>query len=222
MDIVTTYQAIRSRLIDLAADLSAEDLATTVPPTPAWSVKDTYAHIIGACTDSVTGNKDGVGTDAWTAAHVTARRDVAMEAMLEEWRSRADAFDALLVSSPETTERTVAGSWTHEQDIRGAVGLKGIRGSNGIEAVLLGMDRVAERFEAASVPGLTIHAGTHTWTLGRGDVIAELEADPYELARVISSRRNADQMAAMRWTGDPAPFLPHLGHYGLPTVHFEE
>ena len=63
MDLVAAYRAIYERLIMLSSDLTDDEAATTVLPTPAWSVKDTIAHMVGAIDDVMAGNLEGFVDD---------------------------------------------------------------------------------------------------------------------------------------------------------------
>lgn len=216
MSLSSAYIGIHERLQDLAGDLAEPDIHTRVPASPAWSVKDTYAHLTGAIGDVLAGRTDGIGSATWTAGHVTERADRTLGEICEEWASAAPRFVDLLDSTGDRWERVVAGSWTHEQDIRGAVGLRGVAGGEAVAVVLRMVDEAAERLEAAGLAALRIQAGSRTWTLGSGEVVATLRVGDYELARLIYSRRSEAQMLELDWQGDPTPYLPVLPVYGPP------
>ncbi len=57
----------------LASDLTDEQLATPVPGTPAWAVRDVLAHVAGGPADVLTGRMDGAPGPEWTSRHVSER-----------------------------------------------------------------------------------------------------------------------------------------------------
>ncbi len=218
MDHVVAYRQSRERLTDLAADLSGENRAAIVPASPAWTVKDTYAHVVGAAADVVHGRLDGAGGDAWTAAQVEARATHGLEQILEEWDGIGPRFEASLAAAPDALWRFVSGTWLHEQDIRGAIGLRGLRDTEGGAVALRLVDAVADRVDSAGLTALQVEAGDHRWVLGPGEPAVVLTSDPYELARAVGGRRSLRQMAAMEWQGDFEPYMPLLPSYGPTAV----
>ena len=213
MDYVAAYRSTRERCLDLAQDLTDDEITQTVLPSPAWTVKDTYAHMVGAIVDVMAGNMDGFATDAWTAAQVTARADASLEQICHEWMRVGPEFEAAF--DPDHHTGLVAGSWTHEQDVRGSLGLRGVGDTGGMEATLEQVDRIGPRIDEAGLAGLRIIAGDHTWALGSREPAATLTTTPYLMARLVYGRRSPAQVKALAWEGDPDPYLELLGHYGL-------
>ena len=210
MSLSTPYIRIQQRLVDLANDLTETEVAAIVPASPAWSVKDVYAHLAGAATDIVNGNTEGVGSDEWTAAQVDPRRQMTLAAVCEEWSEITPSFVEMVDASGDQLLALVAGNWTHEQDIRGAVGLRGLTSGDGLEVVLRRVDEAADRIKAAGAPALQIITPDRQWTLGPGEAAATLTTTGYELARVISSRRSAGQIAGLDWEGEPTAYIQPL------------
>ena len=215
MDLVNAYRSTHGRLIDLESDLTADESSTTVTPTPAWSVKDAYAHLVGAIDDILTGNLDGYGTNAWTAVHVTDRQSDSLGAICREWCKRAPEFEKLLASTGDQYLGLVAGSWTHEQDIRGSIGLRGIRATGGMHATLEQVDEIGARIDATGIGALRVVTEGSTWVLGVDPVGATLSTSEYEMARLVYGRRSIAQVRDMSWDGDPGPYLSVIGKYGL-------
>ena len=106
-------------------------------------------------------------------------------------------------------------AWTHEQDIRGSLGLKGVGDTGGMHATLELLDRLGPHIDEAGLPGLRIVTSDQTWTLGSQAVGATLATTGYMAARLVFGRRSPEQVLALDWDGDPAPFLPVIGAYGL-------
>ena len=117
------YHATRRRVTALVVDLDPNQLATPVPGTPAWTVQDLLAHLSGVAADLVAGNMEGAATDAWTARQVAQRRGRASSELLEEWEGNAPAVEAFLAGVD--FHPFVVDVFTHEHDLRGALGEPG-------------------------------------------------------------------------------------------------
>ena len=55
-----------------------------------------------------------------------------------------------------------------------------------------------------------------------GDSEIDLKTTRFEAVRWRTGRRSRDQMAAMAWSGDPAPVLDHLYMFGPTAVDLIE
>ncbi len=62
-ELAAAYADVPQRRTDLFTGLTDEELARSVPATPAWSVKELAAHLVGAAEDFVTGNLDQVARE---------------------------------------------------------------------------------------------------------------------------------------------------------------
>src|SRR5262249_24205643 len=152
----------------------------------------TYAHLAGVCSDALDGNLEGVATPPWTAAQLAARIDCSFDDLLAEWTERGPTFDVALqsVTGPRSIMAAVD-VWSHEQDIRGAVGRRGGRDDDGVrflvEQSVLAFDG---RFAAAGIAlGLVVDGEPST--LGSGATGTTWTTDGYELLRTITGRRSA-------------------------------
>lgn len=229
-DIGKTYAEGRQRITELVRGLPAEQLATTVPACPAWTVTDVVAHLAGTCSDVLAGNLEGVTTEPWTRAQVEARRGGPIEELLEEWSTAAPQVEALAQHFPgRVGTQWVLDATTHEHDIRGALGAPGARGSAGIAVALeflvggLGVS-VATR----GLPPLEVRADGVSWVVGGdgetdmqavvmgadppvqvgGSADVTVEASSFELFRALSGRRSRDQIRKLTWTGDADAYVP--------------
>lgn len=75
----------------LASDLTDDQLASVVPATPAWTVREVLAHLAGGASDAVTGRMDGAPGPEWTSRHVGERAGLPVAELVDELRSRQDA-----------------------------------------------------------------------------------------------------------------------------------
>lgn len=206
------YGACRERVGELVRHLDEDQLARPVPATPAWSVHDAVAHLAGLAVDVNAGKVDGIGSDEWTANQVDARRDASINDILAEWDAAAPQFEAAITAIGGTmAAMAVADLWNHEQDIRGALG---VRGGHDPAAEKLAIEGYSARrggalVEAGLAP-LRLRAGVEEWTTGEGDPGATVTAEPFEIARLLCIRRTAEEARAYRWDGDAEPYIDAL------------
>ena len=88
MDPAEIYTTSRARLLDLADDLTPEQEAARLRPTPPWTVVDGYRHLTGVCCDVLDGNMpQGLpdGAAAWTAEQLASRADLTLDQVCEQW-----------------------------------------------------------------------------------------------------------------------------------------
>lgn len=223
MDPVTEWQAAYDRVRILVTPLHDEQLATTVPACPDWSVRDLLSHMVGLGADVLDGNEPDDHDPSWTAAHVAARRGLGVDALLAEW---ADAARPLMAWMREHDSRPLNDVVIHEQDLRGALGLPGGRDSSGFAIV---RDRMAARFGKAvtGLPPIALVQDdapvdeawvwvSHGDTADDGGTAARVvvRASGFDLARALTSRRTVDQLRGWTSRGDLDAYLPAFAQLG--------
>lgn len=203
------YRSQREWLSDLYATLSPEQLATVVPGSPKWTVRDALGHMVGVTASVCEGAMDNAGSPAWTQAQVEARRDRSVAELLEEWGKRGVGFEEAIPQMGFMGWVFVYDVTMHGDDVREALGMP--LGSTPTHAAVLdGIIAQAGR-RAKEIGTLTMRAGDRSWEIGSGEPRAELVArDAGELARVVGARRSDEQVLAMDWQGDPTPWLEAL------------
>lgn len=162
------YRANASALVALAADLGEQQLRTHVPATPAWTVRDVYAHLTGGPADALAGRMDGAPGPEWTARHVGELVHLPLARLLDQLQDQVDAVVATLVDDPRPG--LVWDISVHHADLREA----------------LGLPRAEERWwrpvlDAASPPLLED---------------TQVRVPAYEVFRGLFSRRSRAQMRA--------------------------
>lgn len=215
------WRAAFERVCTLVERLDADALAATVPACPDWAVRDLLSHMVGLGADVLAGDEPDDHNSAWTQRQVEARRDRSAADLLAEWRGLADPLMAWM---REHGSRPLNDVVIHEQDLRGAVGVVGGRDSDGLRIV---RDRMAGRFAAGvgELPPVALVSGEWTWcSQGEvGDAVVVVEADAFDLARALTSRRTADQLRSWTRRGDVAPYLDAFARLGpLPTAPLPE
>lgn len=200
------YRGIRMRVGELVGACDDPTLALPAPATPEWTVHDLLAHLVGVTADIVSGNLDGVGTDAWAAAQVEARRGATSDALLAEWSECGPVVEEMAGQFGRAAGQLVSDAVTHEHDMRGAFGAPGARDSDAVALSFgfLGLS-LAERLDAAERGALVVHHDGTTDTLGTGETVASLRIDDFEFVRALTGRRCVEQMAAYDWDGEFAP-----------------
>lgn len=218
------YADLRAEVIALARGLTADEAALTVPQSPAWSIRDVVAHVVGIIDDILCDNLEGLGSDDWTAAQLAKRADSTLDEICDEWETLASPFRELGEANPVMAMRAGADLVTHHHDALQALGRTGERET---AAVRMALERYGpyfcERAEQAGLPTVRVEAGDQIWqsgagaSAGGGEPAAVLTASAFEMLRAFSGRRSAAQILAMDWTGDAEPYLAVVSPYGMPT-----
>jgi Mycothiol maleylpyruvate isomerase N-terminal domain. len=227
------YERTRRELIVTVAALSDEQLQLRVPASPAWSVRDVLAHVVGLAADLNAQRlpaPDDVGGTAWTDAQVERSRRRALSEVIAEWDREAAPFeDGLRAFGYEMGSHFVADLHAHYQDVRNAVGLPADADELTVAVALdhyLGY--LDELLTGAGWGTLDVDAGGESRHLGaHGAHQARVRAQPFELLRAVSMRRSVRQIRALDWDGDVDGLLQLLqssltGGYALPDADLVE
>lgn len=235
-DLAGAYAEARRSMTKIARDLPSDQLAARVPACPGWTVKDLITHVTSIATGVVVSRFeqglnlamvwDPVVTERrelFVDGEIEARRSHTLERILDEWEERGGDLEAMLrgerpfppAAPPLADWIVVTDIGVHHHDLRGAVGMPGDRDSKAtglsLRSYVEGM-RMRSRFEER--PAFRMCAGTREWVIGDGEPVATVTADPFELGRAVSGRRNPGQIRAYAWTGDPSPFIDLFYPYG--------
>ena len=215
-DLAAMYRETRERLTALVAGLDEAQLATPVPACPGWSVADVIGHLAAIPEDALAGRLTGPPSEAETAVQVDRFRGRPMARTLAGWAEMAPRFEEAVAA---------AGIWpavidvaSHEQDIRGAVRQPGARATEVIRQ-LAGW--LVARLRPP-VPGRVTCEGTQIRVGPDGEPALGLTTTWYEAFRWRMGRRSRGQLAALDWSGDPAPVLDHLVVFGPATADIIE
>lgn len=191
------YRGIRERVRAIAADA---DRAGACPLTPAWSVGDTLAHLVGVATDVAEGRVDGAATDPWTQAQVDARQGRTVAAMLEEWETTGPGLETIMLSLPVVISgQIVFDAVTHEHDIRHALDRSGGHDSDAIAIAAGWIANYAGAARADAGPAVEITYGSRNVRWGAGAAASHARLSEFEFVRSVSGRRSAAQLAAQGW-----------------------
>lgn len=200
--LIAAYEAATRALLDVGHGLRDHELAL---PTacPGWSVKDVLAHVVsleeylatGELPDVEVPPSERITTDfqRLTERGVLALRDVAHDELLERLRVAHEQRVAVLYGSPLELDTPITGlwgpapardvlrvrtfdTWTHEQDVREAVGRHGNLDCAAAAIALDTLDAALPRIVARSAgiePGHTVVLDVTGPVLGRLGVRVE-------------------------------------------------
>jgi hypothetical protein len=235
-DAAAAYRLIYGR-VDALLRGRADVAELTVPACPAWTVRQTLAHLAGVAQDIVSLNLEGGATDSWTQAQLDRLDGNSIDELLDLWGQMIDPVTTMLGQAPEgPAGQTVFDALTHEHDIRGALGEPGFRTSDPVFAVAgefftTVLDRIIRQTEPPtgvqlSIPirqaGLTaLRLMTPTMgsvQLGDPNTTTDhltLDVADFEALRAFGGRRSLRQLLALPWHGDPTNLLPAFSNHAI-------
>lgn len=218
MDCGRLYGAKRRELVDLLAALDAGDLGTMVPATPAWSVRDVLAHVVGITADLNAQRFDVADPDEWTARQVRERQGRSVAELADEWEREAPLFEeGLRLLGYEIGSHYVGDLLQHTADVCHALGRGRLADDEalavGLDFYRIELDRALTRSQRGTV---VIQVAGEEWPLGTGPTIGTLRASRFDIFRTLGGRRSESQIRAMHWSGDVDAILPVISPYPLP------
>jgi uncharacterized protein (TIGR03083 family) len=202
------YRETRERLTALVAGLDEVELGVQVPACPGWSVADVIGHLAAIPEDALAGKLTGPPSEEETAVQVDRFRGRPMAQTLAGWTELAPRFEEVVAAFKVWP--AVIDVASHEQDIRGAVGRPGARDTEVIREV---SGWLLARLSPPVRLRVTV-ADTQIQVGPEGGPVLGLTTTWYEAFRWRMGRRSRDQLAALDWSGDPAPVLDHLVIFG--------
>ena len=212
MDAITEWTNAQERVIELAESLSDEEGRRSVPATPAWTVTELLAHMVGLTADVVAGDEPDDHNSTWTQRQVDRRAGRVPAELVAEWRTLTQPMqDFLRGREPRPLNDIVI----HEQDLRGAVGRPGGRDSSALATVRDVMaERFATRVRAARLAPVELRSPAWIFSTGDGDPGLELFAPDFDLIRALMTRRTEDQLRQWSRAGAIDPYLPVFAGLG--------
>jgi uncharacterized protein (TIGR03083 family) len=207
----TLYRDARRRIIAVARELSADQLASQVPACPRWTVRDLIGHLAGVTADIASNNLVGAPGDEWTTAHVAARADRSVPELLDEWEALGPRWEEIARRAEHRSfivRNPFLDTGVHEADLYGALGLPRPPAEIYRAIAASVVPRVGEDFDGLGV--FTVITPDGEYRLGNGDTEASVRVDTYELSRAVFGRRSKAQVEAWDWTGEPGQFAERI------------
>ena len=220
-DAASAYRLAYGR-VDALIRGRAEGAELTVPACPAWTIRQTVAHLTGVAEDIVSLNLEEKAADSWTQAQVDRLGGHSIDELLDLWGQMIDPVTATLALAPQGSAcQLVFDTLAHEHDLRGALSEPGSRtGDLALEVALGFLTTMGDQFiRQAGLPALQLITPTigsvqlgdpHT---ARGQVA--LNISDFEALRALGGRRSIRQLLALPWHGDPTHLLPAFSNDGI-------
>lgn len=203
--VAVSYIALRARVIDLLRSTPESSGNIVVPCTPAWTVRQLAAHLVGVPEDILAGRMEGVASDAWTQAQVERFGDLTLTELADLFEASAPQIDAILHHIPQPgISQFVMDAVTHEQDMRSALGVPGGRDSKAVE---VGVGFFLNLIEVSDPPLFTELTNT--------------SASSWDVLRSLTGRRTVEQMNASGLDGEAIALHFPGSPFTLPTEAVE-
>ena len=203
--VAVAYIALRARVIDLLRSTPESSGNIVVPCTPAWTVRELAAHIVGVPEDVLAGRMEGVTTDAWTQAQVERFGHLTLPELADLFEASTPQIDAILHNIPQPIiSQFVMDAVTHEQDMRSALGVPGGRDSIAVE---VGVGFFLNLIEVSDPPLFA--------------VLTNSSASSWDILRSLTGRRTVEQMNALGLDGEAIALHFPGSPFTLPTEAVE-
>lgn len=208
-DLAGLYRDTRERLAGLVAELDPAAFNAEVPACPGWAVRDVLAHLTAIPEDAIAGRLTGIPDEEFTADQVARFAGVPVAEMLTRWSAAAPQFEEAIQAL--RVWPAVIDVASHEQDIRGAIGLPGARQCAAIRHVV---PRLVSWLDLPVPVRILTEHGEYLAGGGDGEPELTLATSEFELFRWRMGRRSRAQIAAMDWSADPSAILGRLTIFG--------
>jgi uncharacterized protein (TIGR03083 family) len=223
-EMAAAYAGARTRIEELVGTLGEDDLARRVPACPDWNVKELVAHVTGIAADTLAANIAEMGRPDWTEKQVAERRERRIEEILAEWNELGPQLEQAADGWHPTAASALIGDViVHEHDIRGALGDKNARDTDGVViATSFYARNFGKRLKDAGLPTVIVKCGDHEWTAGREEPQGYVRAPLFEMLRGLTGRRTSDEVKGFDWTIDAAQYLDLFPMYPVTETSLDE
>jgi uncharacterized protein (TIGR03083 family) len=217
-DATAAYRLVYGR-VDALIRGRAEVAQLTVPACPAWTVRQTVAHLAGVAQDIVSLNVENKAADSWTQAQVDRLGGHHIHQLLDLWEQMLDPVTTTLGLAPQPSAcQLVFDALTHEHDLRGALSEPASpAGDLAFEVAMGFVTAMGDQFiRQAELPALRLITPT-IGSVQLGDphtapAQIALNISDFEALRALGGRRSIRQLLALPWHGDPTHLVPAFTH----------
>lgn len=203
--VAVSYIALRARVIDLLRSTPESSGDIVVPCTPAWTVRQLAAHLVGVPEDILAGRMEGVASDAWTHAQVERFGHLSLSELADLFEASAPKIDAIIHNFPQPIiSQFVMDAVTHEQDMRSALDVPGGRDSKAIE---VGVGFFLNLIEVSDPPLF--------------NELTSTSVSQWDILRSLTGRRTVEQMNSIGLDGEAIALHFPGSPFSLPTEAVE-
>jgi hypothetical protein len=154
---------------------------------------------------------DGVATDAWTQAQVDKRTAWQPAQILDDWAEHAAAVEPQMNAFGQPIGQMVFDAWTHEHDVRGALGLARGRDSSAMEVSWEWFVQTNQTVAPSGPAALVLVTEVGEVRLGGGEPAATVRTSRFEFLRAVTGRRSRAQLQDFDVDGPPLDGLIFAG-----------
>lgn len=175
-----------------------------VPSCPGWTIRDVIAHVTGICQQAAASLSRDQG-----AAAVPQVDALDLEDLLAEWERSGGQLDILLEHAGGGGRRMMMDAFTHELDIRLAIGAPLPAAHPAYPGAF---DVVAGGFSTSvasrGLPALLLQTPAASWTAGDGEPAAVVRGSVPDMYRSLAGRRTRQQIRELAWSAEPERWIP--------------
>jgi uncharacterized protein (TIGR03083 family) len=205
LDYSSAYQSLRVQLIELLAEREPAELEQLAPATPEWRVRDIVSHMAGVCDDVVHGNMEGAPSNEWTQAQVDKRTAWEFPRVIDDWTEHGATVESFMNDIGTVMGQMVFDAWTHEQDVRGALGKPGGRDGAALDIAFGWFVQANQAAVVPEQPGtLVLVTEVGETRIGpHAEATTTIRTSRYEFLRSVSGRRSLRQVRLLDADGVP-------------------
>jgi hypothetical protein len=217
--LLDAYRGSRERMSVIALDLDADQLATTVPSCPDWTVFDLIAHNMAIPAAIAVGDLPQGDQQAWLDGLVEARQGHAVADLVQEWAT----LDPVVGGVLEATSMLLDDVASHEHDLRAAVNRPDHEALDAALVVPAALELLAAGATERGLGAIEVRSPEGTWRSHDAEPGWTLRCSAWEAFRALGSRRTADELRALAADGDAEPYIAVVdAHLPLPAASLRE
>ncbi len=218
ISIARLYADGQARFAALFRSLDADQLQTSVPACPEWTVRDVLSHVAGVTDDVANGRIAGAGTDPWTASQVERNRELPVDELLARWDDQTGPVSELFEQFEQV--RPVIDVETHRQDVRAALGLPAERDTPIVHLAATALVESLEHPVRVEL-GHDVLASPTAPDAGVEPIMLR-GATAFDVMRSRLGRRSREQVLAYDWSADPKDIVDVWFSFGPATEDIAE
>jgi len=217
------WDATRSRITALVADITHGQAGGAVTTVPTATVRDLLAHLAEVasraaaepemlCADAIAPPRPGGAADSVTVTE-----------LLAVWEKAAAVARGRVETDDQLASLLITDAVMCEHDLRTTFDTPGARDDVAVKVALDELSgRFSDRVAAAGLPPLRVTVEQWGTIIGAGHAVSCVVADRFEFVRAMAGRRSASEIARWNWGADPAAYLPVISESPLPASEIRE
>lgn len=217
------WDATRSRVSALVADITDGQAGGAVTTVPTATVRDLLAHLAEVA------SRAAAEPERLCAGPIAAPRPggaaacVTVTELLAAWEMAAAAAREHIETDDQLASLLVTDAVMCEHDLRTTFDTPGARDDVAVKVALDELSgRFSDRVATAGLPPLRVTVEQWGTIVGAGRAVSCVVADRFEFVRAMAGRRAASEITRWNWGVDPTPYLPVISESPLPATEIRE